>query len=100
MPLVCQTPALMHEDSLSHGEAASDSPARYRWAAWTLIVCVSVLRLIYLAFWCPLDLAPDEAYYWDWSRQLDWSYHSKGPLVAWLIRLSCDCFGNTMLAVR
>lgn len=77
-----------------------DSPARYRWAAWTLIVCVSVLRLTYLALWCPLDLSPDEAYYWDWSRQLDWSYHSKGPLVAWLIRLSCECFGNTMLAVR
>ena len=35
---------------------------------------------------CPLDLAPDEAHYWDWSRHLDWSYYSKGPLVAWLIR--------------
>ena len=25
-------------------------------------------------------------HYWDWSRHLDWSYYSKGPLVAWLIR--------------
>jgi 4-amino-4-deoxy-L-arabinose transferase-like glycosyltransferase len=69
-------------------------------AALMLIVGSAVLRVAYLAFWCPLELAPDEAYYWQWSRQLDWSYHSKGPLVAWLIRLSCECFGDTMLAVR
>src|SRR5207253_3150235 len=43
---------------------------------------------------------PDEAYYWDWSRHLDWSYHSKGPLTAWLIRLSCEFLGDTMFAVR
>src|SRR5262249_23717792 len=41
-------------------------------------------------------------------RHLDWSYYSKGPLVAWLIRLSCELFGGwsltltgtEMLAVR
>ncbi len=82
-----------------HGRIMDHSP-RYRWAALALITSVAILRLVYLAFYCPLDLAPDEAYYWDWSRQLDWSYHSKGPLVAWLIRLSCEAFGNTMLAVR
>lgn len=72
----------------------------YCWVAYTLIASVSAARLVYLAFWCPLDLAPDEAYYWDWSRQLDWSYHSKGPLVAWLIRASCACLGETAFAVR
>src|SRR5688500_3091200 len=50
-------------------------------------------RVAYLAPACPLDLAPDEAHYWDWSRHLDWSYYSKGPLVAWLIRLSCELAG-------
>ena len=57
---------------------------------------------------CPLDLAPDEAHYWDWSRHLDWSYYSKGPLVAYLIRASCELAGpwsmqhtgNLMFAVR
>jgi 4-amino-4-deoxy-L-arabinose transferase-like glycosyltransferase len=53
-----------------------------------------LLRLVYLAHDCPLDLAPDEAHYWDWSRHLDWSYYSKGPGVAWLIRLSCELFGG------
>jgi hypothetical protein len=42
---------------------------------------------------CPLDLAPDEAHYWDWSRHLDWSYYSKGPLVAYLIRGGCELIG-------
>ena len=72
----------------------------FRWAALTLIAVAGGLRLLYLAKFCPLDLAPDEAYYWDWSRHLDWSYHSKGPLVALLIRLSCEIFGDTMFAVR
>ena len=49
---------------------------------------------------CPIDLSGDEAHYWDWSRQLDLSYYSKGPLVAYLIRSSCSVFGDTMWAVR
>jgi hypothetical protein len=80
----------------------------YRLAALSLIVIVAVLRLFFLANDCRLDLAPDEAHYWDWSRHLDWSYYSKGPLVAWIIRGSCELLGpwsvsltgNEMLAVR
>ena len=49
---------------------------------------------------CPIDLSGDEAQYWTWSRQLDWSYYSKGPLIAYLIRGSCTLLGNTMPAVR
>src|SRR5205807_8057479 len=49
--------------------------------------------LAYLAGGRPLALAPDEAHYWDWSRHLDWSYSSKGPLVAWLIRAGCVLAG-------
>jgi hypothetical protein len=69
-------------------------------AAVAVIGLVTLLRIIYLVHVCPYDLAPDEAHYWDWSRQLDWSYYSKGPLVAWLIRASCQVFGDTMPAVR
>src|SRR5688500_18378994 len=49
---------------------------------------------------CPIDFSGDEAHYWDWSRQLDLSYYSKCPLVAYLIRASCSIFGDTMWAVR
>lgn len=69
-------------------------------ATVALILALTLVRLAYLAWWCPLDLAPDEAHYWDWSRHLDWSYYSKGPLVAWFIRLSCWFGGETTLAVR
>jgi 4-amino-4-deoxy-L-arabinose transferase-like glycosyltransferase len=73
-----------------------------------LILGSSGLHIAYLAHDCPLDLAPDEAHYWDWSRHLDWSYYSKGPLVAYLIRMSVDVVGSwsehltgsSMLAVR
>jgi hypothetical protein len=59
----------------------------------------ALLNLLYIAL-SPLDLAPDEAHYWDWSRRLDWCYYSKGPVVAWLIRGSCELFGETTFAVR
>lgn len=48
----------------------------------------------------PLGLAPDEAHYWEWSRRLDLSYYSKGPLVAVLIRMSTSLLGDTQFAVR
>lgn len=73
---------------------------RYLFAAVALILGATALRVVYLARWCPLDLAPDEAHYWDWSRHLALSYYSKGPLVAYLIRLGCELFGTEMLAVR
>src|SRR5262245_31657226 len=55
-----------------------------------LIVVSTFATMAYIWALCPLELAPDEAHYWDWSRHLDWSYYSKGPLVAWLIRGSCE----------
>ena len=60
---------------------------------------VFLLRSSYL-FINGLDLIGDEAYYWDWSRQLDWCYYSKPPMVAWLIRLFTELGGNTAAIVR
>lgn len=79
-----------------------------RIAATLLILGAAALRIVYLACDCPLDLSPDEAHYWQWSQHLDWCYYSKGPLVAWLIHLSCllsgdwsvQMIGSPMLAVR
>jgi hypothetical protein len=62
--------------------------------AIVLILGAALLRWWYLTGpACPLDLAPDEAHYWQWSRHLDWSYYSKGPLVAWLIRAGTELLG-------
>ena len=47
-----------------------------------------------------LELSPDEAYYWDWSRTLSWGYFSKPPMVAWLIHLFTLKLGATEYGVR
>ncbi len=36
----------------------------------------------------PLQLYPDEAQYWLWSRHLELGYFTKPPLIAWIIRLT------------
>ncbi|MBI4537276.1 MAG: glycosyltransferase family 39 protein [candidate division NC10 bacterium] len=45
-------------------------------------------------------LSADEAHYWEWSRNLDWSYYSKGPLVAYLIAGSTWLGGQTAFWIR
>jgi 4-amino-4-deoxy-L-arabinose transferase-like glycosyltransferase len=73
-----------------------------RWSYWSLagfLVVVTAARLWYLQQGY-LELAPDEAHYWEWSRRLDWSYYSKGPLVAYLIALSTALGGSTEFFVR
>ncbi|MFI5380901.1 MAG: glycosyltransferase family 39 protein, partial [Tepidisphaerales bacterium] len=76
------------------------TPARCRWLLAAILLGGFLLHLRYLTHDCPVDLSEDEAYYWDWSRQLDLSYYSKGPLVALVIRASCAVLGDTMLGVR
>jgi undecaprenyl-diphosphatase len=67
--------------------------------AISLIGVLLFFRLIYAVI-VPVDLVADEAYYWDWSRQLDWGYYSKPPMIAWLIALSTSLGGSTTFVVR
>src|SRR5881398_1203766 len=76
------------------------TPARCRLALIAWLLAWAVVNIVYLNRFCPIDLSGDEAQYWDWSRQLELSYYSKGPLVAYIIRTSCAIFGETMPAVR
>ena len=76
------------------------TPGRCRVILAVVLLLGFVGHLLYLTADCPIDLSGDEAQYWDWSRQLDLSYYSKGPLVAYIIRASCAIFGETMWAIR
>ena len=76
------------------------TPLRCRLIFGLLVALGFFSHLWYLLDDCPLDLAGDEAHYWDWSRHLGLSYYSKGPAVAYLIRASCALFGDAMWAVR
>ena len=58
-----------------------------------------IFRILYVLYY-PIDLSPEEAQYWDWSRHLDLSYYSKPPMVAYLNFLTTKLLGNTELAVR
>ncbi|MEX1012643.1 MAG: glycosyltransferase family 39 protein [Waddliaceae bacterium] len=47
-----------------------------------------------------IGLAPDEAQYWLWSKNLDWGYYSKPVGVALEICFGCALFGDTELGIR
>lgn len=62
-------------------------PVRERqWTRQFFLVWIGIVsfRLLLLAL-SPLELSGDEAYYWEWGRQLDWGYFSKPPLIGWLM---------------
>lgn len=65
-----------------------------------LSLCLISLFRIYFIATSNIDLSPDEAHYWEWSRRLDLSYYSKGPMIAYLIAGGTVLFGNTVLGVR
>lgn len=64
-----------------------------------LLLGATLFRLWYI-YAGNLALAPDEAHYWEWSRQPALSYYSKGPMVAYLIFLFTRLGGATEFWVR
>ena len=68
------------------------------WAA-LLILFTTAVRLWFVRSG-QLNLVQDEAQYWDWTRHLQLTYYSKGPLIAWIIALWTKIFGNTEFGVR
>ncbi len=54
----------------------------YKNASYILIAGLSLLRLLYIN---TFPLLGDEAYYWQWSRHLDFGYYEQGPVLAFVI---------------
>jgi len=75
------------------------STARYIRRCLWLLAGVAVLRVLCVLL-VPLELVPDESYYWDWSRRLDWCYYSKPPMIAWIIAASTRLLGSHVWSVR
>ena len=63
------------------------------------MLALTLLRLVVL-FVTPLELYPDEAQYWLWSRRLSFGYFSKPPMVAWLIAFTTGLGGDGEAWVR
>jgi dolichol-phosphate mannosyltransferase len=81
------------------GRALPASPEDLRESAWALalVLGLAVVRLAYIAF---LPLAEDEAYYWQWSRHLDWGFHDHPPMIAYLIAAGTRFAGMNAFAIR
>ena len=78
-------------------EPQSRPPGLTGAAAWRVVLVMATgLTLLRLAalFLTPLELYPDEAQYWLWSRALDWGYVSKPPMIAWLIAATTRIGGD------
>jgi 4-amino-4-deoxy-L-arabinose transferase-like glycosyltransferase len=61
------------------------------------LLLTSVLRLWHGA---STGLSNDEAYYWCWSRRLDYWYFDQGPGIAWSLRATTSLLGNSTFAIR
>lgn len=79
--------------------SSSSLQANYVKRALWLFAIVLAFRVVY-AWFVPESPAGDEAYYWDWGRQLDYGYYSKPPFIAWLYAFT-DWIGNgTLFGIR
>jgi dolichol-phosphate mannosyltransferase len=63
----------------------------------TLVGYAFFLRVLYSG---QIELLPEEAYYWNYSRHLDIGYLDHPPMVAWLVRIGTLLFGDTEFGVR
>jgi hypothetical protein len=78
------------------GLADTRSEPNYRVLSVAWVLAATVVRFVCVG---PLPMSNGEAYYYSWSRFLDWSYYDHPPLVAWMVRLT-TLFGSSPAAVR
>lgn len=64
-----------------------------------VLLAITGFRLLTLAA-LPARLDTDEAQYWLWSQHLSLGYHSKPPLIAYIIHLFTSLFGHSMVAIK
>ena len=64
----------------------------------------SILALILLkigaVFFTNFSLYGDEAQYWLWSKELDFGYYSKPPLLAWFLFGHTAFFGDSFFSLK
>jgi len=63
------------------------------------ILCLTALK-IYAIFSTTFGLFGDEAQYWLWSKDLDFGYLSKPPLIAWFVYLYTILFGDSFESLK
>lgn len=81
------------------GASLENVSAENRWRTFALAgaAYLALLRLVYLG---PAELFPEEAYYWNYAKHMDFGYLDHPPMVAWLIGAGTWLFGNNEFGVR
>ncbi len=74
-----------------------DDAGELRYWAFGIAGISILLRVLYAA---QIELLPEEAYYWNYSRHPDFSYLDHPPMVAWLIWAGTHALGENELGVR
>ncbi len=67
---------------------------------WPWALALLGLTVARLAAAALVPVAPDEAYYWVWSRALAWGYLDHPPMIAAWIRAGTLLLGDTALGIR
>ena len=73
-------------------------PDRRLWVA--TIAMVALLTLLRFSLCGILELLPEEAYYWTYSKHPALGYFDHPPMVAWIVAVGTTLFGDTALGVR
>jgi len=65
------------------------------------VLCFVFLIIKFISIYSTnFDLFGDEAQYWLWSKNLDFGYFSKPPLLSGIIALVCSVFGNSFFVIK
>lgn len=64
---------------------------------YKFIGIIAILKFAYLFF---IPITPQEAYYWFYSQNLDWSYFDHPPMAAYSIWLGTNIFGDNIFGVK
>src|SRR5437016_2885034 len=75
--------------SLAESVQLGEERTMARWGWWSLAFLMAA-RVAIAAFF---PLMPEEAYHWDFSRHLDWSYYDHPPMIAWSIAIGRAVLG-------
>jgi 4-amino-4-deoxy-L-arabinose transferase-like glycosyltransferase len=81
---------------MTHQPPTDDNSKYLRYLVY-LIVGTAIFRLLYIN---ALNLAPQEAYYWNYSRHLALSYLDHPPMLAYMIYLFTGIGGQSEFFVR
>jgi len=64
---------------------------------WRALLAFTLLRIILAMVTL---LTPQEAYYWSWSRAMDWSFFDHPPMATYMIWLTTHIFGQTTFGIK